>query len=249
MHASKVTVSTQRQSFGALPWAVIVTVAGLLATGVAYALADAYNNAYLEAFFVQPDAFPIDHPRHLVLALWAALNASVQFGHWIGDHWRSLLMLLGILVSYAVVWVLMGKALAAMNGRISSRLHSAGAWLQASPHAKKFLRIVVAGVPILYLLMTLPLFLPVVLSIPSAIGEAAGQYRAAEVKAEYDKGCAHSTMRCYQVLKNGQELACGYVVAQSPTLVALFYRGGTRQLPLSDTVMQTTMAECGASRQ
>jgi hypothetical protein len=66
------------------------------------------------------------------------------------------------------------------------------------------------------------LFVPPMISIPSAIGEAVGENVAKTDLKDFDKGCDRSMTKCYQAFNNGKEIARGYVIAQSPSRVALY---------------------------
>jgi beta-lactam-binding protein with PASTA domain len=83
------------------------------------------------------------------------------------------------------------------------------------------------------------LFVPPLISIPSAIGEAVGEDVAKTDKKDFVKGCEHSATKCYQAIKNGNEIARGYVIAQSPSRVALYYMGRTMQFSVGDIMLQT----------
>lgn len=219
------------------PWAVIASVCGLLLLGYAYSLGDAYYRGYLRMFAVHGDAFPMDHPRHLVLAVWGALNATIGFEKWISANGFKLLILGGILLVYFGLLVLARKWLSSRP--FARKVASTPQHVQQRPFLAQYLTYVLVMLLIVAGVFIVLIFVPGIVSIPSAIGEAAGQSVATDDKKDFDKGCERSVMKCYSVTKDGKEIARGYVVAQSSDRIALYYMGVTTQIPLSDTAMKT----------
>jgi hypothetical protein len=221
------------------PWAVIASVLGLIMAGVAYSLGDAYYNAYLGKFAVDNGAFPADHPTHFVLAVWGGLHATLALQNWLGGHVIKLLGITAVCLAYfaalPVVFAVISPFLANKKGRVAG----ARALLTKHPLLRKYIGMVMAVVFFLVSALWFFLFVPPVISIPSAIGEAVGEDVAKTDLKDFDKGCDRSMTKCYQAIKNGKEIARGYVIAQSPSRVALYYMGNTSQFPLGDIVLRT----------
>lgn len=238
-----------RRSLVEWPWAVIASACGLLLLGYAYSLGDAYYRGYLRVFAVQGDAFPMDHPRHLVLAVWGALNATIGFQKWITANAFNLLISGIVLLAYLGLIVLTQKWLS--SRALARKMANVPKHVTRRPFLSQFLTyllimwVVVVGFFVVFIL------LPGILSIPSAIGESAAETVATEDRKDFDKGCDRSVTKCYSVTKGDKEIARGYVVAQSSDRIALYYKGVTTQMPLADTVMKTleTTVVTGSTKQ
>ncbi|TGP40234.1 hypothetical protein EN871_28835 [bacterium M00.F.Ca.ET.228.01.1.1] len=221
------------------PWAVIASVFGLIAAGIAYSLGDAYYNAYLGKFAVFNGAFPADHPTHFVLAVWGGLHATILFQNWLSGHVTKLLVMT---VVFLVYFAALPVAFAVISPFLASskvRVKGARALLTDRPRLRQYIGMVMAILFFLVSAFWFCLFVPPLISIPSAIGQAVGEDVAKNDIREFDKGCEHSRMACYQAISNGKEIARGFVVAQSPDRVALYDRGKTIQIPLADVALRT----------
>jgi hypothetical protein len=228
-----------QKSISDWPWGVIVSVLGLVLAGIAYSLGDAYYNAYLEKFSIHSGAFPVDHPTHFVLAVWGGLNATIALQKWLTGHVIKLLIATVACLAYFALPPVVFVGISRFFANRKRQIGRANALLDDRPSLRKYLGIVfviayLAGSPV-----WLFLFVPPFISIPSAIGESAGENVATTDKNDFDKGCGHSRAQCYQAMKNGKEIAHGYVIAQSPSRVALYYMGNTSQFSLGDVVLQT----------
>lgn len=222
-----------------LPWAAGTSVAGLLLVGVAYSLGDAYYNAYLREFSIHHGAFPVDHPTHLVLAVWGALNAAVSLEKWVGVNWLTLCKFAIFMLAYFGIVFFALKGLIFLLSTGEHARTGASKFLDKQPLLKRYLATIIFVILIILSVLWFCIFLPSVIAIPSAIGEAAGKSVAEQDKKDFDKGCGRSEAKCYRVVKGGIEVARGFVVAQSSDRIALYYEGGTSQLSLNDAIMQT----------
>jgi hypothetical protein len=233
------SLSPSPKDASAWPWAVIASVPGLIMAGFAYSLGDAYYNAYLGKFAVSSGAFPADHPTHFVLAVWGGLHATLALQNWLGGHviklFGAAIVCLAYFAALPVVFAVTSPFFASKR----SRVDSARARLTKHPLLRKYIGIVMAIVFFLVTSLWFFLFVPPMISIPSAIGEAVGEDVAKTDLADFGKGCDRSMAKCYQAMKNGKEVARGYVIAQSPSRVALYYMGNTSQFPLDDIVLRT----------
>ncbi|WP_186202731.1 hypothetical protein [Burkholderia gladioli] len=232
------TEKAERRHIVDWPWPVIASVVGLLALGLAYTLSDAYYNTFLGRFWVDSRGFPIDKASHLVLSVWGALNAGMVFENWLGqnkmDALKLVLLLLGLVAMSQLIESagrkVREKRAAAVSNRDRSLLRRALAafWPMAS-----FSLLVLVG------LCTMLILVPVLIAIPSGVGETVAINIAVNLKRDFDLGCERSKKRCQILLKDGREIARGYVIVQSPTRIALYYNGGTRQLPMDGVELRT----------
>ncbi|WP_296651354.1 hypothetical protein [Paraburkholderia sp.] len=221
------------------PWAVIVSIVGLFLAGVAYSLGDAYYNAYLKAFSVDPGGFPADHPTHFVLAVWGALNATIALEKWMHDKGLVLAEFFVFIVVYLALVYSGLKVLSILNplravtdGRVQN-------FVKKYPYFRRFINTVVIVILLILGVFLAAIGIPPVISIPSAVGEAAGEVVANNDKHDLNRDCGKSTAKCYRVEKNGVQLGQGYVIAQSADRVALYYKGATTQVSLKDAVVRT----------
>jgi len=222
-----------------LPWAVGASVVGLLLAGIAYSLGDAYYNAYLREFSIHNGAFPVDHPTHLVLAVWGALNAAVSFEKWVGVNWLTLCKFAISMLAYFGVVFFALKGLSWLSSAGKRVRPGASKFLEKQPLLRRYLGTTICVMLIILSVLWFCVFLPTVIAIPSAIGKAAGKSIAEKEKKDFDKGCGRSEAKCYRVVKGGIEVARGFVVAQSSDRIALYSAGSTSQLSLNDAIMQT----------
>jgi hypothetical protein len=215
--------------------------------GVAYSLGDAYYNAYLGKFAVYNGAFPADHPTHFVLAVWGGLHATLALQDWLGGHVTKLLLTTAVCFAYfaalPVVFAVISPFLANSKGRVDG----ARALLTKHPRLRKYIGMVMAIAFFLVTALWLFLFVQPVISIPSAIGAAVGEDVAKTDLKDFAEGCDRSAAKCYQAIRNGKEIARGYVIAQSPGRVALYYMGNTSQFPLGDVELRTLDAAAAAT--
>lgn len=221
------------------PWAVIASVLGLIIAGIAYSLGDAYYNAYLGEFSVYNGAFPADHPTHFVLAVWGGLHATLALQNWLGGHVVRLLGVSAVCLAYFAALPVIFAVISPFFANKRGRVEGARALLSKHPHLRKYIGMVMAIVFFLVSALWFFLFVPPVISIPSAIGEAVGEDVAKTDLKDFEKGCDRSATKCYQAVKNGKEIARGYVIAQSANRVALYYKRNTSQFPLGDVVLRT----------
>ncbi|WP_186071106.1 hypothetical protein [Burkholderia gladioli] len=221
------------------PWPVIASVIGLMLLGIAYSSGDAYYKAFLAQFWIEADAFPIDKSRHLVLSVWGALNAAVGVQKWLGENWgRVLWMILGLLV-YLAILVLLEKGANWIGALLRFRKDGTPRSYAMYPLVTRYLYLVFWLIVVASSFFVFSWAIPVALAIPSGIGEAVGESVASDYKHDLDRGCGKSKERCQILIKNGQEVARGYVIAQSATRIALYYDGNTRQIQMDGIEMQT----------
>ncbi|AOJ24330.1 hypothetical protein WJ12_05505 [Burkholderia seminalis] len=229
----------ERKSVLDWPWPVIVSIVGLVSLGVAYSLGDAYYNAYLAKFSIEPTAFPIDKARHLVLSLYGALNTIANVQAWLTGHTVHVLKLVALILLGVAVWVLIEKGLLWAVERASRRADGSTRSIKLWPIAVRFFTIVFWIWTTVGIGSILGMSVPTVMAIPSLIGEFAGNGVASDQMRDYDRGCWVSEARCQMVVKGGKEVARGYIVAQSATHIALYYEGNTVQMPLDGSEIRT----------
>lgn len=228
------------------PWTVIVSVFGLIFLGVSYSFGDAYYNQYLGRFSISPDAFPIDHPRHLVVAVWGAVNATEIFNNWEVKHGASLVkpaVIVVLLYVAVVLFFIKFLSLKSNKAKITSRF--VFRWLRNWPYFRLFLILTACILLVLPLFLNLMVRIMPIFAFPSVIGAAAGDYVADRDMLDFEKGCSKSSAVCYSVILNKSEIACGYVISQSADRAALYFRKGTVQLPLKDAELRT-LSKSGA---
>jgi hypothetical protein len=221
------------------PWAVIVSVVGLVVAGIAYSLGDAYHNAYLGKFSVYNGAFPADHPTHFVLAVWGGLHATLALQNWLGGHVIKLLVASAVCLAYFAALPVVLAVISPFFANRKARVEGARALLAKHPLLRKYIGTVMVVVFFVISALWFFLFVPPAISIPSAIGEAVGEDVAKTDLKDFERGCDHSVTKCYQAVKDGKEIARGYVIAQSANRIALYYKGNTVQFPLGDVVLKT----------
>lgn len=221
------------------PWTVIVSVVGLVWLGIAYSLGDAYYGAYLRAFSIDDGGFPLDRPKHLVLAVWGALHASIALQNWMQSSWRELVIFSVVMIGYIGLMFVGAKVITWMSSRSSTPRGRVQQWLQSHPSVRKYLGVIIATVLVALGFIWFCVFVPVFISIPSGIGAAAGESIAKQDKKDFEKGCARSAAMCYAAFRDGKEVARGYAIAQSTGRVALYYQGSTTQIPLVGIQLQT----------
>ncbi|MEY8173322.1 hypothetical protein [Burkholderia multivorans] len=221
------------------PWAVIVSVIGLTWLGIAYSLGDAYYGTYLEVFSVDDSGFQIDRAKHLVLAVWGALNASVALKDLLASAWKELVMFAAAVAVYVALIYGAGSVISVLAPRITVKR---GETLKIA-RGGQTVRSCISAIIVILIVATgfvwLCMFLPPFISIPSAIGGAMGERVAKERKADFDKGCLRSNAKCYVAVRDGKEIGRGYEIAQSATRIALYYQGRTMQLPLDGVHLET----------
>ncbi|WP_186083880.1 hypothetical protein [Burkholderia gladioli] len=222
-----------------LPWPVIASAVGLLLLGIAYSSGDAYYKAFLGQFWIEAEAFPIDKSRHIILSVWGGLNASIGIQKWLGENWGRLLwMILGLLI-YIAAWVLLERGAQWIAARLRFRKDGTPRSYTMYPLVTRYFYFVFWLVFFSSTFLVSSWAIPVALAIPSGIGEAVGESVASEYKRDLDRGCGKSEERCQILIKNGQEVARGYVIAQSATRIALYYDGNTRQIQMDGIEMRT----------
>lgn len=221
------------------PWPVIVSILGLVLLGIAYSSGDAYYKGMLRKFWIDSEAFPIDKSRHLVLSVWSALNASIGVQNWLGSNKRTLCFILLFLLAYFAAWVSFERFVYWAIAKFSKRKDGSVRSVNLSPGIKRYRDFVLWSMFWGINVTVLAVFLPVVASIPSGIGQAVGESVAAEMKQDFDLGCEKSKTRCQVLLKDGKEVARGFVVVQSPSRVAIYLGGDVRQIPLDGIEMRT----------
>lgn len=131
------------------------------------------------------------------------------------------------------------------NGR--GHVEGARALLGKRPLLRKYAGTVMAIMFFFLIALWFFLFVPPAISIPSAIDEAVGTDVAKLDLKDFDRGCGHSRAKCYQAIRNGKEIARGYVIAQSPDRVAVYYMGNTSQFPLGNVMLRTLDAAAAQS--
>ncbi|MEK6290488.1 MAG: DNA translocase FtsK 4TM domain-containing protein [Paraburkholderia tropica] len=230
---------SEKMRFRDWPWPVIAPVFGLLLLGIAYSLGDAYYSAFLGGFWIESSAFPIDKSRHLVLSLWGAFKGSIGLGAWLSENSRQLLGLVFILLMYVVVSFIFDLLHRRLRAWAHRRRENKPSHRKIDPLVARYLNIMLAVLFTVCGVITLSWSGPQVLAIPSNMGEAVGENVAAEFKRDLDRGCGKSVERCQILVKDGQEVARGYVIAQSATRVALYYNGNTRQIPIDGIEIRT----------
>ncbi|WP_367189662.1 hypothetical protein [Burkholderia sp. Ed8] len=229
----------ERKSMVDWPWPLIVSIAGLVSLGVAYSLGDAYYNAYLGKFWIEPAAFPIDKARHLVLSLYGALTAVANVQAWISKHTVQILQVVAIILFGVTVWVLIEKVLLWAVDRASRRADGSTRSIKLWPIVVRFFTIVFWIWTSVGIGSMLGMSVPTFMAIPSVIGESAGDGVATDKMRDFDRGCWVSEARCQMVVKGGKEVARGYIVAQSATHIAMYYEGNTVQIPLDGSEIRT----------
>ncbi|WP_244131064.1 hypothetical protein [Burkholderia multivorans] len=221
------------------PWAVIVSVIGLMWLGIAYSLGDAYYGAYLEVFSVDDSGFQIDRAKHLVLAVWGALNASIALQEWLDSTWKRLLLCAVAVIVYIGLVYGARKLISILMPRITEKSGAALEVVRRAPTLRKCLSTIIVVLLLAIGFVWFCIFLPPFISIPSGIGAAIGEHIAKQHKADFDKGCLRSRAKCYVATRDGKEIGRGYEVAQSATRIALYYQGRTMQLPLDGVHLET----------
>ncbi|WP_321853215.1 hypothetical protein [Burkholderia cenocepacia] len=221
------------------PWPVIVSIVGLVSLGVAYSLGDAYYNAYLAKFSIEPTAFPIDKARHLVLSLYGALNTVANVQAWLTENTVPILKFVAMILFGVAVWVLIEKGLLWAIERASRRADGTTRSIKLWPIVVRFFTIVFWIWTTVGIGSILGMSVPTVMAIPSVIGESAGNGVATDQMRDFDRGCWVSEARCQIVIKSGKEVVRGYIVAQSATHVALYYERNTVQMPLDGAEIRT----------
>ncbi|MBU9188942.1 hypothetical protein [Burkholderia gladioli] len=229
---------TEKKHIADWPWSVIVSVLGFVLLGAAYLLSDAYYNKLLDLFWIDSKAFPIDKAAHLTLSVWSTLNAVVGFQVWLGRHkefvfWNAafilVLIALWMSIDYASYRIQVWKR---KNQLVRQRPLILRAIISYIPVSSLFLALMVCGWFLSFLLLIL-------ISVPAEIGKATAENIAINLKKDFDLGCEKSKERCQILLKDGREVARGYVLVQSENRIAIYYRGGTRQIPLEGIEIRT----------
>lgn len=221
------------------PWAVLMSFVGVLTLGAAYSLGDAYYVGYLRNFSIDDGAFPIDRSKHLVLAVWGALNASIGFQKWVNASWKPLVKAGIVLLVYFAVIVAAHRFIETKSDERRKATQKVSGFLASHPGVRRYLKVLGITIFIVYNVVTISIFFPTFLAIPSGIGGAASDIVAAEHKEDFARGCAKSARTCYRAIKDDKEIANGYIVAQSPTRVALYESGSTIQIPLEGIELRT----------
>ncbi len=223
-----------------LPWSVLASATGLILLGYAYSSGDAYYSSFLLQFWVEADAFPIDKARHLVLAIWNAWNAVSGAQKWAGEHWWALGEMFGCMLLYIGACMIAGKLLLQFFSFIRGQVRSTPPSIEKlRPAAKRYMKNV--GLLLFFTFGTtiFAMAITTIIVLPSGIGVTVGKNVAEDFKRDLDRGCSKSHTRCQILVKDGKELARGYVIVQSATRVALYYDGNTRQIPMDGVELRT----------
>ncbi|WP_334037506.1 hypothetical protein [Burkholderia gladioli] len=223
-----------------LPWSVLASATGLILLGYAYSSGDAYYTSFLAEFWVGAEAFPIDKARHLVLAVWNAWNAVNGVQKWADEHWLILFKLLGGMLLYILACMIAGKLLLQFFSFIRNRVRSVPPRVKKlQPAAKRYVSYVAL---VMFFTLGAAIFdmaITTIIILPSGIGVTVGKNVARDLKRDLDRGCSKSHARCQILVKDGKELARGYVIVQSATRVALYYDGNTREIPMDGVELRT----------
>ncbi|KWE79356.1 hypothetical protein WT54_27495 [Burkholderia territorii] len=226
------TENSAKKHVAEWPWAAIVLVIGWIGFWIFYSSGDAYYRALMSFYSVNADGFPIDQYRHFVLSAFSGLNFLTVFADWSHKNKKIILVLL---VAYLLFLLFVVLAELANNGRGNKLAKYVG--------NHRVLRAIRDVLVAWYVFPISMIFLSVSLTIgatlPSAFAEATGTAVAENALRDYKKGCDKSRERCQVALKNGTEIARGYVIAQSPTRIALFENGNTVQIPLDGVELRT----------
>lgn len=183
-------------------------------------------------FSVEADGFPIDQYRHFVLSALSGLNFMSVFADWSHKNRDVLLIFLAAYGLFLVIVMLAELANKGGENKLAKYV--------ASHRSLRAIRDVLVT---WYVYPTGIVFFSISLMIaatlPSAFAEATGRAVAENLLRDYKKGCDKSRVSCQVALKNGTEIARGYVIAQSPTRIALFENGSTVQIPLDGVELRT----------
>lgn len=126
-------------------------------------------------------------------------------------HW---LLVAGIVLGLYVFALL--SPVGAGTGKFPNWLRRQPAWRQRMIKQVVLTTLVVGIAPLALFLLT------AFMVIPAALGEQAGKTVAEASALEYKKGCEKSKYPCVQLSKNGQVIATGFVLDDSPTHIAVF---------------------------
>ncbi|VWB35236.1 hypothetical protein BAR24066_01533 [Burkholderia arboris] len=214
------------------PWAAIVLVIGWIGFWILYSSGDAYYRAFLSSFNVEADGFPIDQYRHFVLSAFSGLNFMSLVDSWANKNKSALMVFLGAYVLFLVAVVIISLV-------SDGKENKAAKYVSRHPVLRVIRDVLFAW----YVFPTSLFFISASFmfgaSLPAAFAEAAGNAVAERSAGDYKKGCDQSTENCQIALKNGAEIARGYVIAQSTTRIALFNNGSTVQIPLDGVELRT----------
>ncbi|MDN7561090.1 hypothetical protein [Burkholderia orbicola] len=214
------------------PWAAIVLVVGWIGFWISYSSGDAYYRAFLSHFSVEAEGFPIDQYRHFVLSAFGGLNFITVVGNWVHKN-RSLFG--GLLAVYILLMMIAVVVTLLTDGKENK----AAKYVTGRPVLRVIRDVVIAWYVFPVSLLFMSAALVVGATLPAAFAEAGGNAVAESSLADYKKGCEKSAEKCQVLLKNGSEVARGYVIAQSPTRIAIYFDDSTVQMPLDGIEMRT----------
>ncbi|WP_175806230.1 hypothetical protein [Burkholderia cenocepacia] len=223
---------TTKKHIAEWPWAAIVLVIGWIGFWISYSSGDAYYRAFLSHFSVEAEGFPIDQYRHFVLSAFGGLNFITVVGNWIHKN-RSLF---GFFLGGYIVCMVIGAAVIFLT---DGKENKAAKVVRNNPMLRAIRDALIAWYVFPVSLIFMSGASVVGATLPAAFAEAGGNAVAESSLADYKKGCESSMEKCQVLLKNGAEVARGYVIAQSPTRIALYFNDTTVQMPLDGIEMRT----------
>ncbi|WP_146129364.1 hypothetical protein [Burkholderia gladioli] len=223
---------TTKKHIADWPWAAIVLVVGWIVFGLAYSSGDAYYRAFLSYFSVEADGFPIDQNRHFLLSQIGGLNSITIILNWFGENPLVSRVLIICYVLFLVIVTI-------SNLTSSGKENKLARYVTERQVLSTIRGVIVSWCIIPLGLVCLLMSLIVVTSLPAAFAGAAGKMVAGKVLRDFERGCDRSSEKCQIALKGGHEIARGYVIAQSPTRIAIFNNGETTQIPLDGIELRT----------
>lgn len=178
----------------------------------------------------------------LITGFYAVLEQSILLSVSLTHSWHHLLLaVIALVLLVYFVDVVTDKG----ADRMVRLVRASPAW--CAPVIKSLLiALMTAAAAILAMFSVVAL-----MAIPALVGESAALKSAGERRADYAKGCEHSTSRCVEVARAGQPIVVGYLLESSPSHLALFdvalQRGRTLRREEAETVSTKEPVKLGGT--
>lgn len=219
-----------------LGWATVISLlTALVASGTValHLIGVVRHRVYLHHWGIDAGLFPkatdwllINGYYGLVDRFVAILVVILSNFHWVFAAALALGLYLKILLSPA----------AAGSGEPPKWLLRLPEWARRMIRQMLLTTLVVSALPLGIFLFT------ALMVIPAVLGEKAGEAAAKADTVEYAKGCEKSKHQCVQLTRNGELIAKGFILDDSPAQIAIFEpeRQRGRTIPRDGLEMMST---------
>lgn len=216
-HTEK-TRKEHSESYKLIIRAALIPATGVLLYSVTYIIGLSYHQAYLSEYGVPLDIFPKQPSDYLLYAYIATITALINIPDLFSSYkaWLTLTALFAAMLIYTVTLTLIFKSkttermLKDLDKRRKTGLTLAIAILSASASG---------------LTLTAPLAALLILILPVQLGGYSAKLVANKERESFKLGCKpqnNSREYCYSLKDNFSTIKEGYIIATSPTHIAIY---------------------------